>query len=1675
MPFSLAEFVPELTLLRSEALPQEDTTPGLWSNAYTLVFGLITVDDQGQALFSRGFDQNNNPIIVDRQGSPVDLQNVSASLPNRFDSDFSPATDVDPAAWVFLRGVPDVNAGTGGYSAFIREYTIEQYQIRFGENAVPNGFDSLEEGVQAASNAIALSIVEDILSLKGTPENPNPNPNHELPNASNIAIQDAQAAANILFDPAGEHPEQIAGWAGNPFFLALGVDGPYRQNILHTNPSTGDITNPDTGDVLSVIAAMKSAAVTLGIEPTLNLLSDVLLHIIPDAGSHIPTIAAATYSTDAFLAQAYGISSDSALPVLAYFVLADTQVDLSDAGSTFAGSNNDNDVIYAGAGNDTIQGSLHNDFIDGGSGTDSLVYTNMPHGVDVMFMNTGGTLYQEGFRIEHQGFQPHYIDFAYSIENLTLTNFEDEFTPQSPLPPGTIIDMGGDVDRSTLETGTWHFSGNGSLQEENGARIDGAEIFGFGENATLKLDAVGAMPQPGAAGESAAGIPSGVYMAGTVDYSCGAGSLPATFMTDFSNGASVMQGSAEDIFTWGGTFVPGAPDVFTFRGSDHGDTITALNGLTIADSTIITGTGDDVVTYLNTVNPLNYQSNTQFVYTGGDDVYTGVVDWEIPPTGADVIFARNTFTLGEGITAADVRYTSNGADVIYEIAGRGSITFADTQDMGVFPVLQLSDGTLADQQNGSNGDDVLDVVAGFNTAFAYDGDDTIVLASGAEATLYDGGDGNDTLDLSHAVNGVTVQLAATQMGMGVSDASGFTHVSYDTAFVTTPLSLSVQPSSPFPGPLFSQIANTTAEGFDILFFAPSQGGPVSISFGYTASSAGHLLSSDFGNADLVSIENIITGDGDDIIAGGDGSNLLYANAGDDNVYAGGGNDTIIAGSGLGDDVYDGGTGDDTIVYSSATNGIFVDLAGGFAFGADIGSDQFSNIENVVGGAGDDRIAGNLGANTLSGAGGDDIYTVNPAIAGQQTIDDSIGANVLSIFVPDPVNTGFIFTQVGDDLLITAHDNISNTPMPGTMLVKNWFIDDADGRPIAVMEVNGQVFRTADQIDEIFFPTNEAPNAVDDMFDAGNMASVAGNVLTNDTDPDGDAITAVSGTYTTAGGNSFVLEDNGDFMLNVGGLFQGNDSFTYQIQDDGGLTDTATVNITGLLGNLVPPSITLGADMLSAAVSETITAHDYIPTPQNFPDLIERGQVDEDIVNGVMRENLTLSQDHNVKVNFVSEGAGYKNSLGYYVTDAAGVITGVQMLATNLSGTGAGVYGGGDFNAGDLIADLGVLAAGTQINFFIVADGFHKNKEYSKLDLEDGHFEFIANHKNQIADITDRAHDLDLVFINDTTGDVTKINGNVYHSSTSISNKDGDIHALSGINENGNLQIGFEDLYKGGDHDFNDVVIEVEISPHVDHVFDPVTLLSGIDIADPHGGSFIEATIAFTAGQQSGDSLSLDDTLLTGAGVIATHNADGSLTLAGTASDTTYEFLLQNIKFDSNTDDPAVGVRSFDISVTNDLHLSTQTAFTLDIANDTTSPITPMPGAPAPIVDPALAAVDSLLDGQDAFRALNGYFSLSLDHDFAAEVSNGLNMEDPRWSWFSRDGLKLKIDDVFEQGDTFVILGNHGDIVTIQHAQLTLQDTRAHDGETYNVYSTSKGVTLVIDADVTVKGGVERFR
>ena len=89
--------------------------------------------------------------------------------------------------------------------------------------------------------------------------------------------------------------------------------------------------------------------------------------------------------------------------------------------------------------------------------------------------------------------------------------------------------------------------------------------------------------------------------------------------------------------------------------------------------------------------------------------------------------------------------------------------------------------------------------------------------------------------------------------------------------------------------------------------------------------------------------------------------------------------------------------------------------------------------------------------------------------------------------------------------------------------------------------------------------NNDPVAVADALTVSPNNSVRGNVLFNDSDPDGDPLTAVMGTLPAHG--AVILNSDGTFTYTPGPSFAGSDSFGYTLDDGEGGTDSAVVTVT----------------------------------------------------------------------------------------------------------------------------------------------------------------------------------------------------------------------------------------------------------------------------------------------------------------------------------------------------------------------------------------------------------------------------------------------------------------------------------------------------------------------------------
>ncbi len=438
-----------------------------------------------------------------------------------------------------------------------------------------------------------------------------------------------------------------------------------------------------------------------------------------------------------------------------------------------------------------------------------------------------------------------------------------------------------------------------------------------------------------------------------------------------------------------------------------------------------------------------------------------------------------------------------------------------------------------------------------------------------------------------------------------------------------------------------------------------------------------------------------------------------------------------------------------------------------------GAPVSATAEGAIGGdpGTDDVLVGGEGEDTIFGGGGDD------QISGQGS-DDVLYGDVYegSGAVALNIDTGLV-DQDGSETLIVTIDGF-----PAGAALTNANGDD--------LEISDNAIQlTQDQLAGLTLTAPEGTPAFDlDItvqtfdFDADDGS----------TDPSQIASTSVSIA-------SFGAASPGDDTIE-GGL--GNDTIFGNEGDD------------VIYGN--------GGE-------ETIEiTHDWTVTDP-LPSMSERREMAEEDVNGVDPANLSFAADHPVSVSFISEGAGYKNSLGYYKVGPNGEISDVQFVFENAS---------------DNILQPGQsvelnIDAGDQINFFIVADGSSANNYGS---LSGGAYQFVDGDGNPATTATANPH---LVYVG-ANGSVTPVNGPTYHAVGSDGNiginPDSQQHTISGYNaETGGLQIAFEDLPALGDEDFNDLVIEVRAEPAVSFATDD-DLIYGNDGDDVIFGNAGDDTI-----------------------------------------------------------------------------------------------------------------------------------------------------------------------------------------------------------------------------------------
>jgi VCBS repeat-containing protein len=538
---------------------------------------------------------------------------------------------------------------------------------------------------------------------------------------------------------------------------------------------------------------------------------------------------------------------------------------------------------------------------------------------------------------------------------------------------------------------------------------------------------------------------------------------------------------------------------------------------TLGSDSFVLGDGDDVVVDDAGDDQIDAGSGNDMVFTGlGNDVVLAGAgnDQVYAGEGNDVVFGDDASAVGDDLIMLqggnDVAFGGGGNDFIS--GGQGNdIVSGDAGDDKLFGEDgwdALFGGEGNDELAGMAGNDVLDGGAGAD-----------LLAGGTGADIMQGGAGDDVYEIDEAGDQIDESIggqlnAAGQLVRGTGDAGGS-----DTA--------------------------RSSISFDL--------------------STGHNTLIE--NLSLTGLENIngIGNTSNNILVGNAASNTLYGLAGDDMLDGGLGADVLIGGDGndtyvidnISDSVQElANQGVDTVrARISTTLSANVEVLTLIGIDAINGSgNQLSNL--LTGNAASNTLDGGLGNDTLKGAAGNDSYRFGRGY-GVDTIVDNQGQNAL-IFGAGISATDLRFSLGGVngiDLLIDV--TVAGAATGDRVVLSDWYLPA--GQRTGAQRVSSVVFANGNVIPLDESALNHAPTVVaDNAILDENTNSVAGNVLSNDSDPDAANVLRVVGTGTFVG-------QYGTLMLNASGGYsytlRAGDADVQALQNGQAVTDSFTFQVT----------------------------------------------------------------------------------------------------------------------------------------------------------------------------------------------------------------------------------------------------------------------------------------------------------------------------------------------------------------------------------------------------------------------------------------------------------------------------------------------------------------------------------
>ncbi|MDC1347362.1 Ig-like domain-containing protein, partial [Glaciecola sp.] len=427
----------------------------------------------------------------------------------------------------------------------------------------------------------------------------------------------------------------------------------------------------------------------------------------------------------------------------------------------------------------------------------------------------------------------------------------------------------------------------------------------------------------------------------------------------------------------------------------------SVSGATIGTDTyvgienVIGGTGNDTfVGSTSTDDSLSYASingAVQVDFSGANAGTVNTVNAGVDTfTGMETIIGSNSNDTFNGVTGGVAVDGLGGSDRLSYIDSSAAVTItfaADSDTSGTVTGNANATFINVEHVQGSTAADVIDGSAISNNLSIYvlgsEGDDTITGGAGsADALAYQAYTVDITADLtagtvlSSVGNDTVSNIEEINTGSGNDDITGS---------VGNDIIRGNAGDDTFVG----SAGNDTIEGgagFDTLDFS-AQSTDLSLTglrFNYNS----WTYISALGNDRFSSIDQVISGSGNDTITVSSGNANIVSNAGNDTITSTSGRDTIEAGTGddsvntssgddliiagAGNDTYNGSSGNDLVDYASSTSAIDVNLATGAVANDGFGDvDSLVEVEAIAGSDFNDKITGSNANNYISGRGGND--------------------------------------------------------------------------------------------------------------------------------------------------------------------------------------------------------------------------------------------------------------------------------------------------------------------------------------------------------------------------------------------------------------------------------------------------------------------------------------------------------------------------------------------------------------------------------------------------------------------------------------------------------------------------------------------------------------------------------